>query len=613
MSDGTTIADQGDEEYPLFHLLGTLGRPHAPYFVIGVVAEVLANVLAQANVLVLGLGFDAVFGDARLSLPLVPKSWIPTGQFELLWFTAGLLVTVKVADVVCGVTSVWGFGSFATRLQHAIRVDSFDAAQRLELGFFDSEQTGDIMSVLNNDVNTLEDFLESSIKHATFAVVRIASAICFMAFLNWQLTLFLLVLVPPVLWMNSWLGKLFEAHQDRKRQKEGELNTRLETSLDGKDVIKAYTAESHEVTRTATASRAHRDIARELARVAALQWPLNSLIAGGWMIIAFTVGTYWVINGPPVFFTVPLSGGALLSFLLYSRNLRQSLGMLTDIISDYKRAKAVAKRIVGLQQNDWQLDEETDDLSRLTDAEGRVEYDGVSFRYPGTEKDVVEDVSFAAAPGQTIGIVGPTGAGKSTLVKLLVRFYSFDEGEIRIDGRDVSAVTRESLREQIGYVDQDSFLFAGTVRDNIAYGPTDSTDEEIATAARRAGAHEFITDLEDGYQTEIGERGGKLSGGQRQRIAIARAILEDPPLLILDEATSHVDNETEVLIRRRLEPLLENRTTFVIAHRLSTVRNADKVLVLEDGRLVEQGEHDQLLERGGSYARLWNLQVGDAR
>ncbi|MES3518371.1 MAG: ATP-binding cassette domain-containing protein, partial [Natronomonas sp.] len=279
-----------------------------------------------------------------------------------------------------------------------------------------------------------------------------------------------------------------------------------------------------------------------------------------------------------------------------------------QIINMYQRAYASAERIFGLMDEPDRLAVDPD-AEPLSVRDGTVEYDDVSFGYD--DETIIEDISFTVEGGDTLALVGPTGAGKSTVLKLLLRLYDVDSGAIRIDNQDLRDVRLESLRQQIGYVGQDTFLFYGTVRENITYGTFDAEERDVIAAAKAAEAHEFITNLPDGYDTMVGERGVKLSGGQRQRISIARAVLKDPEILVLDEATSDVDTETEMLIQRSLDRLTADRTTFAIAHRLSTIKDADTIVVLEDGRIAERGTHGELLERGGLYAHLWGVQAGE--
>jgi len=617
MSD-ETLADEADVEWPLLHVLRRGARPHLPYFYAGLAAALVSGVVGNVSTLFVGTAIDVVFSDGDIWLPVV-ADWAPESKLGRLWFIGGLWVAASVLGLTAAFGKEWCFNRFGQRTLDDVRVQTFDAAQRRDLAFFDRHETGDVMTVLNSDVNALESTLSGSIHWTVLGAANIASALLFMTLLNWQLTLLVFVMVPVLLGVNYYFSQVLERLFDPMRQAAGALNGRIETSLAGVGVIKAHGAEAYERDRLRETSREFADKRWAGFRVAMRQSPIVSGVTGLTIAAVLLVGGLWVVEGAPWAFTGTLTAGQLISFVYYLRGMEGPIDNVSGLVNMYKRAKASAKRIVGVREASRQRDD--DGADELGAVEGRVEYDDVRFSYPGSDERVVDGVSFAVEAGGTVGVVGSTGAGKSTLLKLLLRFYEPDSGAVRVDGRDVSAVDRDSLRAAVGYVDQDPFLFDGTVRENIAYGLADETDggaataeavtEAVETAAREAGAHGFIADLPDGYDTEVGQRGVKLSGGQRQRVAIARALVGDPEILVFDEATSHVDNETEVLIQRNLRRLTEDRTTFVIAHRLSTVRHADDVLVMDDGELVERGDHESLLERGGTYANLWHVQVGE--
>jgi len=337
--------------------------------------------------------------------------------------------------------------------------------------------------------------------------------------------------------------------------------------------------------------------------------PGMELITGAALLATFILGGLWVFSGPPLFFSGTLTTGDFVVFMLLTQRLTGPMAQLSSIVDWYENAKASGKRICGLMDVPVRIEDAPNPVA-LDDVEGGIEYDEVAFGYEGEEL-ILDGVDFDVSPGETVALVGPTGAGKSTVAKLLMRLYDVDDGAVRVDGHDVRDVRLSDLRESVGYVSQDTFLFDGSVAENIRYGRFDASMDEVRAAADAAEAHEFIEGLSEGYDTRVGERGVKLSGGQRQRIALARVILRDPEIVLLDEATASVDTETEYLIQRSLDRLTADRTTLAIAHRLSTIKDADTILVIEDGRIVERGSHDELLATEGLYANLWGVQAGE--
>ncbi|MFB6143002.1 MAG: ABC transporter ATP-binding protein, partial [Halorientalis sp.] len=495
------------------------------------------------------------------------------------------------------------------------------------------KQTGEMMSILSNDVNRLENFLNDGMNSLFRLTVMVLGIAAILLWINWQLAVVALVPVPLIAYFTYRFIRAIQPKYAAVRSSVGQVNSRLENNLGGIQVIKSANTEGYESDRVEDVSRDYLDANWDAITTRIVFFPGLRVISGVGFVLTFALGGFWVLEysatgQAPWFFTGALYTGEFVTFILLTQRFIWPMAQFGQIINMYQRARASAERIFGLMDTPARITE-TPDADPLTVTEGRVEYDGVTFDYgeartasnvesgaqgePRTDDPdpVLKDVSFEVGGGETFALVGPTGAGKSTVLKLLLRMYDPDAGEIRIDGQPIDEVTVRSLRESIGYVSQETFLFYGSVAENVRYGAFDATREEVVEAAKRAEAHEFITNLPDGYDTEVGERGVKLSGGQRQRIAIARAILKDPDILVLDEATSDVDTETEMLIQRSLDRLAADRTTFAIAHRLSTIRDADGIAVLEDGRVVEQGTHEELLVEDGLYANLWAVQAGE--
>jgi ATP-binding cassette subfamily B protein len=608
-TNDTEQFDENAERHTMWRLFAEYGRGYRPQFVAGVAATILSRLSGLLPPLILGIAIDSIFlHKTAFSLPLIPSAWLPTTPSGQLWLSIGIVLASFLVGAAFSWLEGWGWNAFAQGVQHRLRVDTYDRMQLLDMNFFDGKQTGELMSILNNDVNQLETFLNDGLSSALRIGVLIVGIGGILFTLNPALAFVALLPVPLLAAFTYLFVRTIQPKYAAMRASVGALNSRLENNLGGIRVIKSETAEGYESGRIEEASGDYYDANWDAITTRITFFPGLSLLTGIGYAVTFAVGGFWLLSGAPGPLTGALEPGVFVTFVILSQQFIWPMAQFGQIINIYQRAEASSDRVYSLMNERGTLDESADAPSlRVTD--GTVEYDDVTFGY-GAEH-VISDIDLRAERGDTLALVGPTGAGKSTVLKLLLRMYDVNEGAIRIDGTDIRDVSLPSIRQNIGYVSQNTFLFYGTVKENIEYGTFDASDAEIEEAAKAAEAHEFISNLPDGYDTKVGERGVKLSGGQRQRISIARAILKDPEILILDEATSDVDTETEMLIQRSLDKLTEDRTTFAIAHRLSTIKDADKIVVLEGGKIVERGRHDQLIGNDGLYAHLWGVQAGE--
>lgn len=574
-------------------VVSTMLRLAAPYL-IGVAVDQFISPSGQP-----GPGWLArlLRGDVSRSAGLTATMLLLLGTYLLNWAaTAAQFYLMTLAG---------------QRVLLHMRTQIFERIQALSLKFFDQHEAGDLMSRLVNDTQVINQVFSGGIIRLASMSLSLFGIMASMLGLNWRLALVSFTVLPVMFLTTTVFSRRARAAFRRTRQTIGEVSAELQENIAGVREVQAFAREDANVAEFEAINAANRDANVQAQSVLSAFSPALDVLSTIALAIVAGYGGYLALNYDPPLVSV----GVIVSFLIYVRRFYEPIRGIANLYAQLQAAVAGAERIFELLDT---LPEITDapDAVPLPPIQGRVEFDHVHFAYKEGER-VLQDICLTAEPGQTVALVGPTGVGKTTMVSLLTRFYDVDDGAIRIDGRDVRQVTRESLRQQMGIVLQDTFLFSGTVMDNIRYGRLDASDEEVMAAARLANADQFISRLPEGYQTQLGERGHNLSQGQRQLIAIARAVLADAAsstcvrsgrILILDEATSNVDTRTERLIQRALDELLKGRTSFVIAHRLSTIRNADQVIVLKEGRIVERGTHEDLLAAQGLYHELYHSQ-----
>ncbi len=530
------------------------------------------------------------------------------GKFGIKDLTTQLVILALITFVIWFSESLFEYlfklkwRNLAQNVEHKLRMDVYRHIQNLEMEFFEDEQSGRLMAILNDDVNQLERFLD--IGANDLLQVGTTIIVILMAFLALSPVVGLIAIVPmPFIIIGSIkFQRLLEPRYADVREKVGVLNGRLANNLTGISTIKSYTAEEYEASRIEESSKEYMQANHSAILLSSAFSPLIRMVIVAGFIGMLIVGGSLTLNG-----SLEIAAYSVIVFLI--QRLLWPLTRLGETFDQYQRAMASTTRALNLLDKSPKIVSGTKRISPES-VEGRIDFENVSFSYK-SRPDVLTKFSVSINSGDTVAFVGATGAGKSTIVKLLLRFYDPQEGSVKLDGIDLKELNLTDLRRSIALVSQDTFILDGTVKDNILYGNHDASDEEIVNAAKIAEVHDFITTLPQKYDTLVGERGQKLSGGQRQRLSIARAILKNPPIMVFDEATSSVDNETEAAIQRSLERVTQDHTTIIIAHRLSTIRNADQIFVLDKGKIVERGKHEELLANDGIYSTLWRVQTGE--
>lgn len=567
-------------------------RPYVPVIILALVLSTLQIAATLLAPVVIGKTVDYIIGENNVDFGVILKN---------AGILTGLIACVLVFQYLASLCI--NFASFRTIRD--LRSSAYAKLNDVPLSYVDSNSHGDIMSRVGNDVDQISDGLIQGFSQLFNGIVTIIGTLAFMLWYNWLIALVVVCLTPLSLFVAYFIAKGCHNMFAMQAKKRGELSGLVTEMLSNQRVVKLFGYEKRAEDRFATINGDLKVWGQNAAFYSAMVNPCTRFVNNVIYVVVCVLGVYLVIKGGVVPGIGALSVGALSCVLSYATQYTKPFNEITGVVTELQGATAAASRVFDLLEAQNQSSDER--FEDLTDAHGNINIDDVYFSYV-QDKPLIQGFSLNVKSGQRVAIVGPTGCGKTTLINLLMRFYDPDSGKIEVEGKDITEVTRKSLRLSYGMVLQDTWLKKGTVRENIAYGNPSATDEEIIEAAKAAHIHNFVTHLENGYDTVLDDDGGNISQGQKQLLCIARVMLTHPPMLILDEATSSIDTRTEIKIQQAFEKLMQNKTSFIVAHRLSTIKNADVILVMNKGNVIEKGTHDELLEKGGFYANLYNSQ-----